>query len=93
MNLGSVFVRESTPPGLPGTATGVVNTGVMMGPMFLQPGVGWMLDRFWDGQIINGARLYGFDAFRAGFTLMLVWLALSLILVLFTRETHCRQSV
>jgi uncharacterized membrane protein len=28
---------------------------------------------------------------RAGFSLMLGWLAFSLLLLVFTRETHCRH--
>jgi hypothetical protein len=31
-----------------------VNMGVMMGPMLLQPAVGWILDRKWQGEVING---------------------------------------
>ncbi len=30
-------------------------------------------------------------AYRAGFALMLAWLAATLILLVFVRETHCRQ--
>jgi hypothetical protein len=67
--------------------------GVMMGPMLLQPAVGWMLDLGWQGGMADGVRLYGLEAYRNGFGLMLAWLALSLLLILFTRETHCRQQV
>jgi uncharacterized membrane protein len=30
-------------------------------------------------------------AYRNGFSLMLAWVVLSLVLLLFTRETGCRQ--
>jgi len=63
----------------------------MMGPMVLQPAVGWVLDLLWTGQVVDGVRHYSMEAYRSGFLLMLVWLALSTLLIFFTRETHCRQ--
>jgi hypothetical protein len=67
--------------------------GVIMGPTVLQPSVGWMLDKNWDGMILNGARIYDLAAFRTGFSLMIGWAVLSLALLFFTRETGCRQMV
>jgi len=92
MIVGFAFGRESVPPRLSGTVSGVVNMGVMLGPMILQPAVGWMLDRNWGGEMINGARVYGLEAYRAGFALMLGWALLASVLILFTRETYCRQQ-
>jgi nitrate/nitrite transporter NarK len=89
--VGFAFAKESTPAALAGTTTGIVNMGNMLGGMLMQPAVGWILDRSWDGSIAAGARLYGFDAYRDGFSIMLAWLAFSLLLVSFTRETFCRQ--
>ena len=92
MIIGFAFAKESAPAHLAGTATGLVNMGVMMGPMLLQPGVGWILDRHWQGEMAEGVRVYSLEAYRSGFGLMLAWLALALLLILFTRETHCRHS-
>jgi MFS family permease len=89
---GFAFAKESVPPPLAGTVSGVINTGVMVGPMILQPAVGWMLDRAWSGALQGGERVYGVSAYRAGFSLVLVYLALSLLLVTFTRETRCQQA-
>lgn len=91
MIIGFAFARESAPARLAGTASGLVNMGVMIGPMLLQPAVGWLLDRSWGGEMDNGVRLYGLQAYHNGFSLMLGWLALALVLMLFTRETHCQQ--
>jgi len=91
MIIGFAFAKESAPVHLTGTASGVVNMGVMMGPMLLQPAVGWMLDRSWDGATSAGVRIYSLEAYQSGFGLMLGWLALAMILILFTRETHCRH--
>lgn len=92
MIIGFAFAKESVPAPLAGTAAGVCNMGSMMGPMLLQPAVGWMLDRQWSGAMANGARVYDLDAFRGGFSLMLAWTVLALICIVLTRETHCRQS-
>jgi len=92
MIIGFAFAKESAPAQLAGTASGVVNMGVMMGPMLLQPGMGWMLDRSWQGEMASGIRVYSLEAYQSGFSLLLAWLALALILILFTRETHCRHT-
>ena len=92
MIIGFAFAKESVPSYLAGTVTGMVNMGVMMGPMLLQPGVGWVLDLRWQGEIDQGVRIYTLAAYQSGFSLMLAWLALAFLLILFTRETHCKQS-
>ncbi len=93
MVLGFAFAKESVPLRLSGTVSGVVNMGVMSGPMILQPAVGWVLDRYWQGDILEGVRIYALEAYRTGFSLMVAWLAVSALLILFTRETGCRQTV
>ena len=85
------FAKESVPARLGGTVSGIANMGVMLGGMAMQPLVGFMLDRHWAGRTVDGVRAYDFAAFQWGFALMLVWGALSLVLLAFTRETHCRQ--
>ena len=91
MIIGFAFAKESVPARLSGTVSGVINMGVMMGPMILQPAVGWMLDRAWQGDAIDGVRIYDLEAYREGFSLILAWLALAMLLVLFTSETDCEQ--
>ena len=86
------FAKETVPLSLTGTVTGVVNAGLMTGPMLLQPAVGLVLDAKWEGLHQDGVRVYGAGAFQSGFTIMLAWLSLSLILLFFTKETHCRQN-
>jgi MFS family permease len=93
MIISFAFAKESVPTHLAGTVSGVINMGVMIGPMVLQPAVGWVLDRMWTGTMAAGVRVYPIVAYRAGFALMLAWIAVSFILLLFTRETGCRQMV
>jgi MFS family permease len=91
MIISFAFAKESVPSHLAGTVSGITNMGVMMGPTLLQPAVGWVLDRCWQGNMLAGVRIYSFDAYRAGFSLMFAWTALALVLLLFTKETYCRQ--
>ena len=87
------YIKESTPPQYAGTAVGVGNMGVMLGPMLLQPAIGWVLDRLWTGQMVGDLRVYSLQAYQVGFALMLAWVILAFVLILFTQETHCRQLV
>jgi MFS family permease len=89
--LSFAFAKESVPPRLGGTVSGIANMGVMLGAMLMQPLVGFMLDRHWNGRIEGGVRAYDFAAYQWGFALMLAWGILSLGLLAFARETHCRQ--
>lgn len=93
MVIGFAFVKESVPPRLGGTASGLVNMGAMAGPMILQPAVGLILDWNWHGKLIEGVKIYEFETFRLGFSLMLAWTVLSSILIFFTRETQSKQSM
>jgi sugar phosphate permease len=91
MIIGFAFAKESVPRELSGTVSGVVNMGVMMGPMLLQPGVGFVLDRYGATIGEGGGLLYSLAAYQAGFSLMLVWLLVGFGLILFSHETHCRH--
>lgn len=91
--IGFAFVKESVPTSLAGTVSGVCNMGVMSGPMILQPLIGWILERNWNGVLENGVRVYDLNAYRSGFALMIAWSVIATVLMLFATETHCRQMV
>ena len=93
MILSFAFAKESVPSSLSGTVSGVTNMGVMSGPMILQPAMGWILDKNWNGTLESGVRLYELGAYRSAFLLMMAWSIMSVILICFSRETHCRQMV
>ena len=90
--IGFAWAKESLPLRLMGTASGVVNMGPLLGGVFLQPGVGWLLDRGWGGAQAGGVRLYDAAAWQSGFALMFFAVVLALACVPFVRETHCRQT-
>ena len=86
------FAKESCPAQLAGTVSGIANMGVIQGPMYMQPLVGVILDRHWSGTTIDGKRVFDLASYQQGFSLMLVWGVIAVALLLFTRETWCRQS-
>lgn len=90
--IGFAFCKESAPPALAGTASGVANMGNMLGGMAMQPLIGWLLDLGWDGAMSGNVRVYGFSAYAGGFSLMLAWLVAGLVALGFARETHAKQA-
>ena len=91
ITIGFAWARESVPPRLVGTASGVVNMGPLMGGMMLQPAVGWMLDQRWQGGLVDGVKVFDAAAYQAGFTLIFVAVVLASGLIFFGRESFCRQ--
>ncbi len=86
------FAKESVPARLAGTVSGVSNMGVIIGPMILQPLVGVILDHTWQGTLVNGKRVFAFASYQLGFSCALVWGVIALVLLLFTKETYCKQT-
>ena len=65
--------------------------GPLMGGMFLQPAVGWMLDQRWKGTLVAGVKVYDIAAYRAGFAIMFATVVMASLLILAARESYCRQ--
>jgi MFS family permease len=84
--------RESVRPQAAGTVTGLINTGAIAGPMVLQPLIGWLLDRHWDGTLVDGVPVYAASAYAVALSPLLGWLALAAVLLALTRETQCRPA-
>lgn len=88
MVLGFGYVKESVPHHLGATAVGIVNLGVMVGPLVQQPVLGAILDHYAAAENITGA--YS----RAGMTVcMLVlaaWVATSIGSLILSKETYAR---
>ena len=88
MVLSFGFAKESAPPRLQGTVTGVVNAGVMVGTLIQMPAIGLILDARWQGVVANGVRQYDVTAFQAGLVFLLGWIAAAMLLLAVTRETR-----
>ena len=86
------FSKESGPAHLAGTVSGIANMGVIQGPMFMQPLAGVLLDASWSGAMQNGVRIFELSAYQRAFSGVLIWGVIALLLLAFTRETHCKQQ-
>ncbi|MEQ1515493.1 MAG: MFS transporter [Usitatibacteraceae bacterium] len=89
--LSFVFAKESCTVRLSGTVSGIANMGVIQGPMYMQPLVGIILDRTWSGSAVGGKRIFDLASYQQGFSSMLIWGVLAIVLLFFTRETWCKQ--
>jgi len=90
MIIGFAQSREANHPGASGAASGVVNMGPLGFTAVLQPLLGSILDRHWNGLLVNGARIYDAAAYSAAFSWLFLCSCLSVAAVYFTRETWCR---
>jgi predicted MFS family arabinose efflux permease len=68
--LGWSCAKEVNPPMLSGMSTSVANMGGFLAAAIFQPLVGLVIDMSWDGQILNGVRIYSTGDFQAGFLLL-----------------------
>lgn len=94
---GSGFVlsyanaKEVCDPALAGMGISVVNTGLFLGAAIMQPLFGWVLDRGWDGTLVDGVRIYSQANYQHGLWLMLGFATLALVAALRLTETRCRN--
>lgn len=88
--IGFAFAREVNHPGASGAVGGVVNMSVLGIAAIMQPVLGSILDRGWEGALVNGARVYGESAYLSAFSWFLASTALAVIMVQFTTESYCR---
>jgi sugar phosphate permease len=88
--IGFAHAREANHPGAAGAVGGVVNMGPLGFAAILQPWLGSILDRHWDGLLVHGVRIYNANAYSAAFLWLFVSSCLSVAAVYFTRETCCR---
>lgn len=98
INIGSspvfmalAYAREVNPPALAGMAAGVVNVGSFVGAGLMQPLVGLMLEKYWTGELINGARVYPLEAYQVGFMCCATAMGIGWIATLFMKETKCKN--
>lgn len=68
------------------TITACVNLSVTLGSIGLQPLFGAILDRQWNGLLVEGVRRYDAQAFQWGFAATALWVALTVIALAMTRD-------
>lgn len=83
--------KEVNPPALSGMSTSVTNMGGFLAGALLQPGVGFVMDRLWDGNTVDGVRQYADSVYLSGIAVIGATALLGTLAVLFVRETGCRN--
>jgi len=95
MILGFAQGKETLPLSLSGTVSGVINMGVLTGPMLLQPLVGFLLDStkptaHTSLEISVG---FSFEDYRFAFLPVLIWLVLSVLALYLSQESYCKNKI
>lgn len=84
-------VKEVNPSHTTGIAAGIANSGPFVGGALMQPAFGWVLDRYWQGVMENGVKIYPASAFQNAFGLCAAVVAAGLVLTFLIKETRCGQ--
>ena len=80
--------RELAADDIAGTAIAFTNMLVMLGGVIFQPVIGMLLDTRWNGVKINNTPIYSLTDYKFALFVIPVGLALSVLLMLFMRETQ-----
>lgn len=84
--------RENCPQHLAGTVIAVTNCLVVCSAVF-QVLVGKLLDKTWDGQMLDSMKVYSAENYRAAMLILPVLTLIAFILNFFLKETNCKQVV
>lgn len=86
------MVREINRSAISGVAIAFINMAVTGTGAIFQPLIGALLDFYWDGAMIEGARLYSPEAYRWALSVLVIFLATGLGVAFLTRETYAKLS-
>ncbi len=82
--------RETSNSKIAGTAISLANAIVMLGGVFFQPIIGFILDMFWDGKMLNGINVYSVKNYQLALSVLPIGFLICLILCFFQKETYCK---
>lgn len=82
---------EINPQSVAGTSVAFANmASVIIGAGF-QPLIGWLLQKNWDGVIVQGVPYYSNSDFRSALLILLASLLLAIFVACGIKETYCRR--
>ncbi|MEK9753156.1 MAG: MFS transporter [Rhodospirillaceae bacterium] len=84
--------REHNDPTHAGTAMAFVNMAVIGAGAIMQPVTGWLLDLGWQGELVEGVRVYSADAYRQAFIVLPASCVAAFVLALMVGETSARAK-
>jgi sugar phosphate permease len=86
------MIREIHYLGLAATVLGFMNTFDSICEALSEPFIGKMLDIGWDGTVSHNARIFPLHDYHWSLSILVLYLCIALFLLLFIKETHCRQK-
>lgn len=92
MTVTFALVREVTPSNISSSVTGIVNSLTVASGAILQPAVGYVLDRLWDGSAVEGACVYSVENYQTGFALIFATCLVGLFICLTLKESPFTKS-
>ncbi|MBA2648837.1 MAG: MFS transporter [Legionella sp.] len=72
------------------TGLGFMNMLNMVGIALAQPFIGYILDTFWTGELMNNVRVYPLKAYYIGLAVLPAGIFLSILILLKVKETYCK---
>jgi len=75
------------------TGLGFMNMMNMVGIAIAQPAIGYILDKLWQGEIIDKVRVYPLEAYHIALALLPIGMLISLLILPCLRETYCKSTV
>ncbi len=90
--VGYPAISESNAPSITGTAMGFSALLIMGAPMIFEPLYGKLMDKHWDGTIVNGQHIYTAEAYHGSMLMMVGILVAALVSSLCVRETFAREK-
>src|SRR3990167_8502383 len=74
-----------------GMALGIANmSSVMIGALMI-PVVGWILDHFWNGQMLNGIHYFSPGIYKIAFLALPVVFIIAFVITFYQKETNCQR--
>lgn len=84
-------VRESNLMENSAAAMGLANMCVVGSGAITQPLIGWLLEQYWKGRLINEIPVYSVETYRIALLALVASLLMALLCAIFLRETHCQN--
>jgi MFS family permease len=86
--LGFALGRELNKLSVAATIIALINTGDVIVSAFTEPLIGKLLDEGWNGKIVANIHYFSVTEYRYALTLLPCYILLSIILLIFIRESH-----
>ncbi len=86
------MIREITSASLAATAIGFMNAFDALFGAASDPMTGKFLDMGWEGKIVDGARVFSVENYKAAFITLPIFLIIALVSLYFIKETFCKEA-